>query len=469
MQLKHLLCIVTFGIISSVNSQRNNVQKQTVGLTSYYFWEEDSMGIIRNGAIEKPYLQNFNVIIGRELSAKEQQTKIKHVVRGIADFVEDNSNRQRRSRNFKTNGNLKFPFFRTPSEETGSILYIRHGGKWIFKIRKNVIYFEYDENNQLRFKSAKDSIVLPSIGVNIPTHGQYTVFSYWTKDPTTGQRSISKQEIWNYTGENVTQFFTTTNILEPRRVLVFSNGYRGVTKNWDPTDNLITTFDRYWYWQSFDDTLLARFKPDEKWYINGSMGVSTSTHRSMGAFGISYLAAKTFPKAKKSKLLLNQKENAVGFEKRKQQGRIAGKAFIQQRSTLPSLNNHKDTLDLVCHSMGYAYAIGFIEEVKSFVVFGRFVIIAPEGACTDNPDWSLFKSAWQYGSSFNDGSPISEQDGVAPQCLVKDIEKFDPCCYGKITMPKEWAEKGFRKSHEMPFIRWIFESIPVDSPAYIRR
>jgi hypothetical protein len=469
MRFKYLLCIVTFGIISSVNSQRNNVQKQTIGLTSYYFWEEDSMGIIRNGAIEKPYLQNFNVIIGRELSAKEQQTKIKQVVRGIADFVEDNSNRQRRSRNFKTNDSLKFPFFRTPSEETGSILYIRHGGKWIFKIRKNVVYFEYDENNQLRFKSAKDSIVLPLIGANIPTDGQYTVFSYWTKDPTTGQRSISKQEIWNYVGQNVTQFFTSSNLPEPRRILVFSNGYRGVTKNWDPTDNLITTFDRYWYWQTFDDTLLARFKPDEKWYINGSMGVSTSTHRSMGGFGVSYLAAKCFPWTKKSKLLLNQKENAIGFEKRKQQGRIAGKAFIQQRSTLPSMNNYKDTLDLVCHSMGYAYALGFIEEVKSYVIFGRFVIISPEGANTDNPDWSLFKSAWQYGSAFNDGSPVSEQDGVAPQCLVKDIDKYDPCCFGKITQPKDWGKKGFRKSHEMPYIRWIFEAIPTESPAYIRR
>ena len=464
-----LFFTLVLGALPTIFAQRNNTQKRTVGLTSYYFWEEDSLGIIRNGVVEKPYLQNFNVIIGRELRDKEQQTKLKHIVRGISDFVEDNSNRQRRSRNFKTNDSLKFPFFRTPSEESGSILYIHHGGKWIFKIRKNVVYFEYDENNQLRFKSAKDSIVLPTIGVNIPTEGQYTVFSYWTKDPTTGQRSITKQEIWNYSGENVTQFFTTSNIPEPRRILVFSNGYRGVTKNWDPTDNLITSFDRYWYWQSFDDTLLARFKPDEKWYINGSMGVSTSTHRSMGGFGISYLAAKCFPWTKKSKILLNQKENPIGFEKRKQQGRIAGKAFVQQRSTLPSMNNKKDTLDLVCHSMGYAYALGFIEEVKSYIVFGRFVIISPEGANTDNPDWSLFKSAWQYGSAFNDGSPVSEQDGVAPQCLVKDIDKYDPCCYGKITIPKDWSKKGFRESHEMPHIRWIFEAIPFESPAYIRR
>jgi hypothetical protein len=458
-----------FGISSSLSAQRNNTQKRTVGLTSYYFWEEDSLGIIRNGTIEKPYLQNFNVIIGRELRDKEQQTKLKQVVRGIADFVEDNSNRQRRSRNFKNNDSLKFPFFRTPSESIGSILYIRHEGKWIFKIRKNVIYFDYDEYNQLRFKSAKDSIITPTIGVNIPTNGQYTVFSYWTKDPITGQRSIARQEIWNYAGENVTSFFTASNRPESRRILVFSNGYRGVTKNWDPTDNLITTFDRYWYWQSFDDTLLARFKPDEKWYINGSMGVSTSTHRSIGGFGISYLAAKCFPWTKKSKILLNQKENAIGFEKRKQQGRIAGKAFIQQRNTFPAIDNPKDTLDIVCHSMGYAYALGFIEEVKTSVVFGRFVIIAPEGACTDNPDWTLFKSAWQYGSAFNDGSPVSEQDGVAPQCLVKDIEKYDSCCFGKITQPKDWTKKGFRESHEMPYIRWIFEAIPTESPAYIRR
>lgn len=464
-----LFVALGFGIFSSAFAQRDNTPKRTIGLTSYYFWEEDSLGIIRNGAVEKPYLQNFNVIIGRELSAKEQQTKLKHVIRGIADFVEDNSNRQRRSRNFKNNDSLTFPFFRTSSDATGSILYIRHEGKWIFKIRKNVIYFEYDEKNQLRFKSAKDSIVLPTLGVNMPTIGQHTVFSYWSKDPATGIRSITRQEIWNYAGENVTEFFTSSNSLSPQRILVFSNGYRGVSKNWDPTDNLVTNFDRYWYWQSFDDTLIARFKPDEKWYINGSMGVSTSTHRSMGGFGISYVAAKCFPWTKKSKFLLNQKENFIGFETRKQEGRIAGKAFIQQRNTFPSTNNCKDTVDIVCHSMGYAYVLGFIEEVKSSVIFGRFVIISPEGACTDNPEWSLFKSAWQYGSAFNDGSPVSEQDGVAPQCLIKGIDTCDPCCFGKITTPEEWSKKGFRESHEIPHIRWVFEAIPIDNPAYIRR
>jgi hypothetical protein len=36
-------------------------------------------------------------------------------------------------------------------------------------------------------------------------------------------------------------------------------------------------------------------------------------------------------------------------------------------------------------------------------------------------------------------------------------------------MPKEWSKKGFRESHEMPYIRWIFEAIPIDNPAYIRR
>jgi hypothetical protein len=210
--MRSLLLFVSigFGIFSTVFAQRDNTPKRTIGLTSYYFWEEDSLGIIRNGIVEKPYLQNFNVIIGRELSAKEQQTKVKHVIRGIVDFVEDNSNRQRRSRNFKNNDSLKFPFFRTPSEATGSVLYIRHAGKWIFKIRKNVIYFEYDENNQLRFKSAKDSIVLPTLGVNEPTQGQYTVFSYWRKDPSTGKRSIIRQEVWNYAGENTTHFFTSS-------------------------------------------------------------------------------------------------------------------------------------------------------------------------------------------------------------------------------------------------------------------
>jgi hypothetical protein len=463
-----LLCLL-FGTASPISAQRDKSTERTVGLTAYYFWEEDSLGVIHNGTLEKPYLQNYKVIIGRELSSIEQRSKPKYVIRGIADFVEDNANRQRRSRNFKTNDSIKFPFFRSKSEETGSILYIHHNGKWIFKVRKNVIYFDLDENNNLRYKSANDSVVLPTLGVNTPTLGQYTVFSYWTKDTRTGVRSIARQEVYNYAGENVTQFFTSAQFTPPKRIVVYCNGYRGANKNWDPTDNLATNFDRFRYWGKIDDTINNRIKPDLKWYIDGSMGVSTSTHRSMGGFGMSYIAAKCLPWTKKSALLLNQKENSIGFEKRKQEGRIAGFVFLQERHTFPSMNNPKDTIDFVCHSMGYAYVLGFIEEVKSAVVFGRFVILMPEGACTDNPDWSLFKSAWQYGSAFNDGSPISEQDGVAPQCLAKDLDKCDPCCFGKFTTPHDWQKKGFRESHEIPYIDWIFESIPFDSPGYIRR
>jgi hypothetical protein len=44
--------IFGFGLFSPAFAQRNTAAKRTVGLTAYYFWEEDSMGIIYNKTID---------------------------------------------------------------------------------------------------------------------------------------------------------------------------------------------------------------------------------------------------------------------------------------------------------------------------------------------------------------------------------------------------------------------------------
>ena len=119
--------------------------------------------------------------------------------------------------------------------------------------------------------------------------------------------------------------------------------------------------------------------------------------------------------------------------------------------------------------MGYAYSLGFIEEIKDKVVFGKMYIIAPESACVDGFDWTLFQEVWQYGSNLDqkDPDPIWEQDGVAPQCQVKGLEKVDPKKGGRAFIPKDWPRKNFIDSHQPYNYYWIFERIKLGENGYV--
>jgi len=82
------------------------------------------------------------------------------------------------------------------------------------------------------------------------------------------------------------------------------------------------------------------------------------------------------------------------------------------------------------------------------IPLGRFYIIAPENACSGEVNLSDWEEIWQYGSN-EETTPINQQDGVAPQCPIKNIgtqRAFIP----------EGEEKGFIKSHRIENYKWIF-------------
>jgi hypothetical protein len=151
---------------------------------------------------------------------------------------------------------------------------------------------------------------------------------------------------------------------------------------------------------------------------------------------------------------LNTTPNVSGFNVRKEEGRKGGVNFVTQLKQ--SAFSANDTLDIVCHSMGFAYALGMIEEIKTQmpdIRLGRFYIIAPENGCSGKVNVSDWQEIWQYGSNEME-DPIHLQDGVAPQCQVEGLLSVQNKS-GRAYIPDD-APKGFISSHSIKNYKWIF-------------
>ncbi|HEY0899705.1 MAG TPA: fibronectin type III domain-containing protein [Sphingobacteriaceae bacterium] len=286
-----------------------------------------------------------------------------------------------------------------------------------------------------------------------------------------------------------------TNVVAGRKnITLFVNGYRFGLPEKPDSDNVITKEDRFQYWEGMDKLFIDRLKSGTVLYADGHHSISTSNHRDMGSF---YCSAKTIipsissdPKEiviKNASMVipsfgsslsyvelpetvtcftytggkLNEEPNVEGFEKRRQSGRTAATKLLQEIRSgkvvlrVDSIDNILDTLDIVAHSMGYAYALGMTDVLKGKIPFGRFYIIAPENAGSGAIDESDFEEVWQYGSDLNrdDGmepDPLNKQDGVAPQVKVGGLGR-----YQRVFIPEAVA-KGFLKSHSIGNFQWIF-------------
>ncbi len=239
------------------------------------------------------------------------------------------------------------------------------------------------------------------------------------------------------------------------RYLVFSNGYRGMHLDTLTTSNEVYTtspaggMSPAGYWFDMDDTLITRFHPTGTFYIDGHHPVATSMHRTLGKSYWSWLVTR-FGWVGRANWGFNDKPNPEGFQCRVDNGKLCGQRFLKQI-------DYGDTVDIVCHSMGYAYALGFIQALESTVVLGKILILAPEGPGVMGYDWNRFEEVWQYGSDrFEKGADVTcRQDGIAPQCAVVGIEKLEPGKGGRLFIPKG-ARKGFIRSHHLSYWDWFY-------------
>ena len=252
---------------------------------------------------------------------------------------------------------------------------------------------------------------------------------------------------------------TITNDTLAHRYLLFINGHRGPKHDKDIASNNIKIKDSTGYWLKYDDAIIKRFPNSKALYLDGHNSIKTSMQKNFFKISASYLGSRFCWFSKKSRWIINPKENAEGFLIRMKNGAEAGKNYLNLSCNTEKCNTVKDTIDIVCHSFGYAYSIGFIDAIKNKVVFGKILIMAPESANYWGADWTMFEEVWQYGCN-NLGNANSEvichHDGIAPQQQVLGLELMMPNNGGRVFIPEN-AKKGFIRSHHLSYWSWFFD------------
>lgn len=380
---------------------------------------------------------------------------------------------------------------RSEKPEMATEVLIKKGDEWFVKRRKRVLYFDQFKDSEgvysiAKFNRESDSIVLPDLGVAILAPSHYFVVNRIDDDG-----KYENQQVYNHQGSNVTQFLLSTE--EPaKRILVFVNGYRPTSLGnsleenfrdirergveYPNSKNMIHNFDRYDYWRPWREIDLKfekRINPSETYYADGHFSVSTSNYRSLIHFtqvSTKYPSRCKDPENhiclekgqtswfkssnKATHRLLPNRPNYKGFKTRRENGRIAGLNLLQQLNEIPN-SSHNDTLFIVAHSMGYAYALGMIDELRGKINFGGFYILAPENAEAGKINPSEWQEIFQYGVNHEKFEKIAPcmLDGVAPQTRAKGL---DPKKH--IFIPENLFRRfGFFDAHFVGFYDWIFD------------
>lgn len=385
----------------------------------------------------------------------------------------------------------------------GSEVLAQNNGHYELKRRKRVLYFNVYQNAEktnykMRFIDSKDSIELRTKNKRIAAKSHYFVVRYKNDND-----SLIKEELFNHLGVNLTEKMELKNPVE--RILVFVNGYRPTSLGSSVGENLsdiqnnglefpnsynkIYTTDRfeYWHpWNEIDQLFKNRINPTNVFYADGHFSVSTSNYKKLVEFTktsaiypkrcknpqrhVCYttksIKSKIFGTNEvKSYSLLERRSNKKGFNLRRKNGRIAGRNLLQSLNELPNKSNN-DTLFIVAHSMGFAYALGMIDVLEGQIQLGSFYIIAPENASAGKIHYSKWKEVWQYGSNFNKTGKDAPclQDGVAPQFPVNGLPK--KC---RLYFPKKlYRNKGFFDSHFIGYYTWVMD-IPKGKPGHIQQ
>lgn len=266
---------------------------------------------------------------------------------------------------------------------------------------------------------------------------------------------------------------TTSPFFAQQRILLFANGYLGPDKDQIPRNNGVTSIPQS-YWYAYDDTLIHRLKPMKTLYVSGHHPMSTSSHRTQWRFGLSWLFTKVLWFRCKSGFGLNMRPNPEGFQIRVNNGKTCGQNLLHfVRDSLPKIHSG-DTLDIVCHSMGYAYVLGILHEVDTIFHLGKILIISPESPQTMGYDWNRFEEVWQYGSNLGEKKAdfIVFQDGIAPQGPVKNLDQLLPGKGGRVFLPKKTVHgktpRGTVWSHHLSKFQWFYTVRPGDYGYFTR-
>lgn len=470
MKLKMLIFMVfSWSILSAIGQnefiRRPQFQTKT-SLVYYYFWEELEDGSIAPSTMYAPFSLNRVVLVDTIKSSKRCTLSDTTFMQQVLDIGRNYKLKNKFTK--KLHGN-KFVFNCLYPSEPQTVIYIKRKGSWRSYNAKLVLNF-VSFQDKLSFISSGNNLLLAQQD-NIPVRNNtYRVFSYFNRDNAGGPRQYPAfQHVFAFTGDEISQQIIQKQQPKPQRYLIFVNGYRGPKYDKHESRNEVYMNDRTNYWFKIDDRFIKRLNPDTSFYLDGSFPVSTSNHQSKLGFGISYIRSVNAKSSNKKYKRLNQVSNPEGFDYRYSRGVLVGKAFLNEIHNTPNSYLTKDTIDIVCHSMGYAYTLGFLETIKESIVLGKFYMLAPENAGYKGLDWNQFEEVWQYGSNLGqkDADALCYQDGVAPQTTVWGIDAQQSNHVGRICSPANWPNKHFVHSHMVYSYDWIFDRIQKGQPGYI--
>jgi hypothetical protein len=360
--------------------------------------------------------------------------------------------------------------------------YIKDKHHWKMRRMKKVLYFKVvvdssGRKKSMRFSHDSNRLRWKNYHAEAQTHLMVYTF-YDTKG------KYLKSSVFNYSNVDISSKLEQADV--GKRILVFVNGYRPVSNSGSTDDalasigknglefsdskNICYTEDRFNYWRpwgGFDQRFIERIQPNEVYYADGHHSVATSNHGSILNF---VQTASRYPKpckdehhceyfiksGRKHRTLtkLPFKSNNVGFNQRRNNGKIAGKNLLQLLNEVPN-HGKNDSLFIVAHSMGYAYALGMIDAIGASCQYKAFYIIAPENAQAGKIHQNQWEEVYQYGCyAFG---PLRQaaclQDGIAPQTAVNGLpSEF------RFTFPASYERKmGFSGSHFVGYYDWIFD------------
>jgi hypothetical protein len=241
-------------------------------------------------------------------------------------------------------------------------------------------------------------------------------------------------------------------------MILFVNGYRNALteiqtfREFPNSMNKVHNGDIYGYWSGLDLQFLQRIGSKNAMYADGHHSIITSNHLTQVIFTGSMSSSLHGIINPLASVTLSTVPNPAGFATRQSYGKVAAQDFVTKMNAgTIKFNKNTDTLDVVAHSMGFAYAQGMIETLRQAgVKIKRYYIIAPENGCTGTIDFNSFDEVWQYGTD-ESNTPLTKQDGVAPQCAVNGIRQ------NRAYIPSDGAvPRGFLASHMIANYGWIF-------------
>ena len=377
--------------------------------------------------------------------------------------------------------------------EIQSQIYIKTQKHYLVQKGEKVLYFNQISASKMKFSSSSNILKIQGKKIKKVVGTHYIVIRKKNK-----QGKIIYERIFNHLGIEITRHLLQQDPI--KRILVFVNGYRPVSissdfeKNMDDikqkgleypnSENHLFNFDRYSYWRPWSEIDLlfqARLNADDIWYADGHHSVATSNHQSILNFSTNSVI---YPKpcknlnkhqcrfsenATKQKVnsyeLLATNSNVEGFALRKKNGEIAGKNLRQILNELPNQSKN-DTLFIVAHSMGFAYSLGILNELRGKINFGGFYIIAPENAKAGKVKVSEWKDIVHYGCNLSGKSkaPACLQDGIAPQSNILGLSSKE-----HVYFPMEIQKRmGYLGSHFIGNYLWTLE-IPENQKGHIRQ